>query len=63
MTAEEWLGQDNQLGIDIWTKKYRNEEEDFDGWLHRISGGNERIESISGRRNSCLEEGSCQTED
>ena len=44
MTAEEWLGQDNQLGIDIWTKKYRNEEEDFDGWLHRISGGNERIE-------------------
>lgn len=44
MTAEEWLGQENQLGIDIWTKKYRNEEEGFDEWLHRISGGNERIE-------------------
>lgn len=44
MTAEEWLGAENQLGIDIWTKKYRNEEEDFEEWLHRISGGNERIE-------------------
>lgn len=44
MTVEEWLGAENQLGIDIWTKKYRNEEEDFEEWLHRISGGNERIE-------------------
>ena len=22
MTVKEWLGEDNQLGIDIWTKKY-----------------------------------------
>ena len=22
MTVEEWLGEDNQLGTDIWTKKY-----------------------------------------
>lgn len=43
MTVEEWLGEENQLGRDIWTKKYRNEGEDFDAWVHRISGGNEEI--------------------
>ena len=43
MTVEEWLGEDNQLGTDIWTKKYCNEGESFDHWLHRISGGNEDI--------------------
>ncbi len=43
MTVEEWLGGENQLGIDIWTKKYRDGEEDFDAWVQRISGGNEEI--------------------
>lgn len=43
MTIEEWLGKDNQLGKDIWEKKYRNEGEDFDAWLKRVSGGNEEI--------------------
>ena len=23
MTVQEWLGHDNQLGIDIWERKYR----------------------------------------
>lgn len=44
MTVEEWLGEGNQLGTDIWTKKYCNEGENFDEWLHRVSGGNEEIE-------------------
>ncbi|MEJ8735751.1 adenosylcobalamin-dependent ribonucleoside-diphosphate reductase [Mediterraneibacter sp. ICN-202921] len=44
MTVEEWLGEGNQLGIDIWTKKYCNEGESFEDWLHRVSGGNEEIE-------------------
>ena len=44
MTVEEWLGEGNQLGTDIWTKKYCNEGETFDEWLHRVSGGNEEIE-------------------
>lgn len=44
MTVEEWLGEGNQLGTDIWTKKYCNEEETFDEWLHRVSGGNKEIE-------------------
>ena len=43
MQAEEWLGQDNQLGCDIWKKKYCYDNETFDHWLDRISGGNEKI--------------------
>lgn len=43
MTIEEWLGQDNELGKDIWEKKYRDGAEDFDLWLDRVSGGNEEI--------------------
>lgn len=43
MNVEEWLGSENQLGMDIWNKKYRNEQEDFDSWIMRISGGNEEI--------------------
>ena len=38
MNIEEWLGQDNQLGCDIWQKKYCYEGESFDRWLERISG-------------------------
>ena len=43
MTVEEWLGKENQLGTDIWTKKYCNDGESFDQWLDRISGGNREI--------------------
>ena len=43
MTVKEWLGEDNQLGIDIWTKKYAAEGEDFDSWITRVSGGNKEI--------------------
>ena len=43
MNVEEWLGRENQLGMDIWNKKYRNEQEDFESWITRISGGNEEI--------------------
>ncbi|MGI6069788.1 MAG: adenosylcobalamin-dependent ribonucleoside-diphosphate reductase [Blautia sp.] len=43
MNVEQWLGEDNQLGMDIWKNKYCNEGEDFDAWLDRISGGNEEI--------------------
>ncbi|MCB5601983.1 adenosylcobalamin-dependent ribonucleoside-diphosphate reductase [Blautia hansenii] len=43
MTIEDWLGQENQLGMDIWTKKYCSEGEDFEAWIQRISSGNEEI--------------------
>ena len=43
MTVEEWLGEENQLGTDIWEKKYCNEGESFEEWIERVSGGNTEI--------------------
>ncbi len=43
MEITEWLGEDNQLGIDIWTKKYCHEGETFDQWLDRVSCGDADI--------------------
>lgn len=43
MEAKDWLGKDNQLGIDIYENKYRYENETFDEWLDRVSGGNEEV--------------------
>jgi ribonucleoside-diphosphate reductase alpha chain len=43
MTIEQWLGEENTLGIDIWKSKYCYEGESFDGWLTRVSGGNEEV--------------------
>ena len=37
MDVSEWLGKDNTLGIDIWNKKYRHDNESFDDWLDRVS--------------------------
>lgn len=46
MFVEQWLGKDNQLGIDIWQKKYRHDNETFDEWLDRVSGGNQDIREL-----------------
>ena len=46
ITVEQWLGNENQLGIDIWNKKYKFENETFDQWLDRISNGNEKIKEL-----------------
>ena len=46
MKVQDWLGQDNQLGIDIWEKKYRYNNESFDEWLDRVSGENADIKKI-----------------
>ena len=46
MQVEEWLGQDNQLGMDIWKNKYQNNGESFDQWLDRISAGNDQIREL-----------------
>ena len=43
MEIEEWLGQENQLGIDIWKRKYCNNGETFEQWLSRISAGNQEV--------------------
>lgn len=46
MTVQEWLGSDNQLGIDIWERKYRYNNETFNEWLDRVSGGNQVIRQL-----------------
>ena len=46
MNEKDWLGKDNQLAIDIWNKKYKYENENFEEWLGRVSGGNEEIAQL-----------------
>lgn len=46
MRVEEWLGADNQIGIDIWHKKYQNGNESFDEWLDRVSGEDESVKTL-----------------
>ena len=36
MEIQEWLGADNQLGIDIWKHKYRYQDETLEQWLGLI---------------------------
>ncbi len=43
MELQEWLGSENQLGIDIWKNKYCYNEETFEHWVNRITGGNENM--------------------
>lgn len=38
MDIEDWLGKDNTLGIDIWNKKYRYNNESFESWVRRVCG-------------------------
>lgn len=45
MTEIEWL-QDNQLSLDIWNKKYKNNDESFEEWLDRISGKNTLVRGL-----------------
>lgn len=46
MNVQDWLGENNQLGVDIWTKKYQHNNESFDEWLDRVSGGNENVKQL-----------------
>ena len=46
MTVEQWLGKDNQLGIDIWHRKYQRNGESFDQWLDRVSGGDVQVKQL-----------------
>ena len=46
LDVRDWLGQDNQLGIDIWEKKYKNENETFDEWLDRVSAGDDDVKEL-----------------
>lgn len=46
MVVKDWLGADNELGIDIWEKKYQYNGETFEEWLDRVSGGNEDVKQL-----------------
>lgn len=46
MRVEDWLGEDNQLGIDIFHRKYQYNNETFDEWLERVSGGNQELKQL-----------------
>lgn len=46
MKIEEWLGEQNTLGIDIWKRKYQYEGETFDAWLDRVSGGDKDVKRL-----------------
>lgn len=46
MTVEQWLGEDNKLGQDIMARKYQKNNESFEEWLDRVSGGNENIRKL-----------------
>ena len=45
MNEVEWLGN-NQLSLDIWNKKYRVDNETFEQWLDRVSGGTEEVKEL-----------------
>ena len=45
MTEQEWLGN-NQLSLDIWHKKYQVNNESFEEWLDRVSGGNSYVRQL-----------------
>lgn len=46
MTVEQWLGKENSLGQDIWSKKYRHENESFLEWVERIAGGKKYLSDM-----------------
>lgn len=46
MTIEKWLGENNQLGIDIWHKKYQRNNETFEEWIERVSGGDKEVAEL-----------------
>ena len=46
MDVKEWLGEDNELGINIWYNKYRQNNETFLEWVDRITGGNEEYKRV-----------------
>lgn len=46
MTIQEWLGEENKLGIDIWKNKYTHDNESFEEWLDRISAGDKDVKEL-----------------
>ena len=46
MTVKDWLGENNQLAQDIWQRKYRHNNENFEEWLDRVSAGDNELRKL-----------------
>ncbi len=46
MTVKDWLGENNQLGQDIWKRKYQHDNESFEEWLDRVSAGDNELREL-----------------
>ena len=47
---QEWLGEDNDIGQDIWHHKYQYNNETFDEWLDRVSAGDKELRQLIAER-------------
>ena len=54
MTVNEWLGKNNTIGLDIWKNKYQWNDETFDEWLDRVSGGDNELRKLIAERKIML---------
>lgn len=54
MTVNEWLGKNNTIGLDIWKNKYQWNNETFDEWLDRVSGGDNELRELIAERKIML---------
>lgn len=46
MNAKEWLGENNQIGVDIFENKYRHGNETVEEFADRVSGGNKELAQL-----------------
>lgn len=46
LQVESWLGKDNQIGVDIWERKYRYDHENLEQWFDRVSGDNKEVRQL-----------------
>ena len=46
MDVREWLGKDNELGVNIWENKYQHNNETFDEWLDRVTDNNDEYKRL-----------------
>lgn len=46
MNIKDWVGENNQLGVDIWEKKYQHEGESFKEWLGRVSNNDTDLANL-----------------
>lgn len=50
MRVQDWLGENNKLGLDILENKYRYNNESFDEWVERVSGSNSNLMDLIRQR-------------